>query len=139
MDTDEARRAWRQIILKSVKAAKASEIRKSLSKEDYWIFVQRAISSASELTSIVAESSSSLTVSNLGVILNYPITSTVELEFFVDGSDTRSIGVSVIAEGRYGPVLQEALVAISRECSLFATLGGRRLFLYSRSSHKSKS
>jgi hypothetical protein len=56
--------------------------------------------------------------------LNYPITSTVELEFLVDGSDTRSIGVSVIAEGRYEPVLQEALVAISRECLLFAYIGG---------------
>lgn len=123
VDTDEARRAWRHIKLKNLKAAKASKIRKYLSREDYWRFVQRAISSTSELTSIVAESSSSLTVSNLGVILNYPITSTVELKFFVDGSDTRSIGVSIIAEGRYEPVLQEALVAIARECLLFADIG----------------
>lgn len=109
--------------MKSGKAAKACEMKSELSREDYWRFVQRAISSSSELASIVAASGSSLTFSNLGVILNYPITPTVELKFLVDGSDTRSIGVSVIADGRYEPVLQDALLAVSRECLLFADIG----------------
>jgi FkbM family methyltransferase len=109
--------------MKNVESARASQMREALSREDYWRFVQGTISSASELSSIVADSGSSLTVSNLGVVLNYPITSAAELKFFVDGSDTRSIGVSVLAEGRYEPVLQEALLAVSRECSLFADIG----------------
>jgi FkbM family methyltransferase len=46
----------------------------------------------------------------------------------VDGADMRSIGVSVIADGRYEPMLQEALLAVSKDCLLFADIGANAGF-----------
>lgn len=87
------------------------------------MLVQAEIFGFSGLSSLLAESGSSLTVSDIGTTLNYPITPKVSLTFVLDGSDTRSIGVSVIAEGRYEPLLQEALLAVASECSSFADVG----------------
>lgn len=106
-----------------LQAAKVSRENGKLSREDYWGLVKTAISSALELSSVVAASDSTLTVSEIGMVLNYPITPHVKLKLFVDGSDTRSIGVSVIAEGRYEPVIQKALLAVSQDCLLFADIG----------------
>ena len=94
-----------------------------LSREDYWRLVKTSISSASELSVNLAESGSSLTVSDLGVILNYPITPKEIIKLYVDAKDTRSIGVSIISGGRYEPVLQETLLAVASECLTFADIG----------------
>ncbi len=94
-----------------------------LSREDYWGLVKASISSASELSVNLTESGSSLTVSDIGVILNYPITPTEIIKLVVDAKDTRSIGVSILSGGRYEPVLQETLLAVSSECLTFADIG----------------
>jgi FkbM family methyltransferase len=114
--------------LTKIDAAKLARISSQLSREEYWGLVQQSIFSASELSSIVASSDSTVEISKLGVVLNYPITRTVNIKLIVDGSDMRSIGVSVIADGRYEPLLQEALLAVSKDCSLFADIGANAGF-----------
>ena len=99
-----------------------------VSREDYWRLVQDAISSASELGPLLRMSSSSIKISDTEVVLSYPLTPAVILDFVVDHSDTRSIGVSVISDGRYEPLLQEALLRVALGCKLFADIGANAGF-----------
>lgn len=111
-----------------IDAAKLARMNNKISREEYWGLVQQSIFSASELSTIVATSDSTLEISNLGVVLNYPITPTANIKLIVDGADMRSIGVSVIADGRYEPILQEALLAVSKDSFLFADIGANAGF-----------
>lgn len=109
--------------LTTLSDAKASVRNGTLTREDYWRLVQGSISSASGLSAILAESGSSITVSELGIILKYPITPTQSVKFFLDAEDTRSIGTSIVAGGRYEPVLQEALLKVSTQSKTFIDVG----------------
>jgi FkbM family methyltransferase len=73
-------------------------------------------------------SSSSIKITERDVVLSYPLTPAVKLDFVVDHCDTRSIGVSVIADGRYEPLLQEALLEVARDCKLFTDIGANAGF-----------
>ena len=99
-----------------------------LSREQYWRQVQTSLTGIENLAPLLEYSNSTLTVERQGVILNYPITPDKEIRFFVDVNDTRSIGVSVISEGRYEPLLESTLLEISRGCSGFADIGANAGF-----------
>lgn len=73
-------------------------------------------------------SSSSIKITDTEVVLSYPLTPSVILDFVVDHSDTRSIGVSVISDGRCEPLLQEALLGVAYNCKLFADIGANAGF-----------
>jgi hypothetical protein len=73
-------------------------------------------------------SSSAIKITDRQVVLSYPLTPAVMLDFVVDHRDTRSIGVSVISDGRYEPLLQEALLGVARDCRLFADIGANAGF-----------
>ena len=113
----------RGVRMKALDAARLSQNTGAMPREEYWGLIRGAIANASELSGCLAQSGSNLTISEVGLVLNYPIDSNASIRFIVDGSDTRSIGVSVIADGRYERLLQESLLAISRHCSAFADIG----------------
>jgi hypothetical protein len=71
---------------------------------------------------------SSLEISHRGMILHYPLTSKVNLDFILNETDTRSIGVTIVSEGRYEPRLQDALLKVSKQCRLFADIGANAGF-----------
>jgi FkbM family methyltransferase len=99
-----------------------------VTREDYWKSVKGALSAASELNALLEVSGSSLEISSQGLILSYPLAQETKLDLIVDPKDTRSIGVTVIAEGHYEPVLQQALLEISKECSSFLDIGANAGF-----------
>lgn len=112
--------------LASLKLARSSE--QGISREDYWRSVQVSLLNAAGLAPLLSDSGSSIEISQRGMFLNYPLTPQVNLSFIVNESDTRSIGVSVVSEGRYEPSLQNALLKVSEECGSFADIGANAGF-----------
>jgi FkbM family methyltransferase len=112
--------------LASLKRARSSE--RGISREDYWRSVQASLSRAAGLAPLLSDSGSSIEISQRGMLLNYPLTPEVNLSFIVNESDTRSIGVTVVSEGRYEPRLQNALLKVSEECGSFADIGANAGF-----------
>jgi FkbM family methyltransferase len=108
--------------------AKSDRDNGSITREDYWRLVQGSISSASQLSKLLEASGARLTITSRGTLLNYPIDAATEVCFLVDSEDTRSIGISVVSEGRYEPVLEHALLEISKDCKLFVDIGANAGF-----------
>jgi FkbM family methyltransferase len=100
----------------------------SIPREDYWRIVQSRLSSASQLSKLLEASGSHLTISPLGMVLSYPLSQSIDIKFLVNSEDTRSIGVSVISDGKYEPLLQQALLEISQDCELFIDIGANAGF-----------
>jgi len=114
--------------LKDLSQAKAARDSGSIDRNDYWRLVQSTISSTSQLSNLLKVSGSCLKISSEGIVLNYPLTQNRKIEFFVDSEDTRSIGVSVVSEGRYEPILEKALLEVSLDCRLFCDVGANAGF-----------
>jgi hypothetical protein len=112
--------------LASLKRARSSD--RGISREDYWRSVQISLSRAAGLAPLLSDSGSSIEISQRGMLLHYPLTPEVNLSFIVNESDTRSIGVTVVSEGRYEPKLQTALLKVSKECKSFADIGANAGF-----------
>jgi FkbM family methyltransferase len=108
--------------------AKIARDNGSITREDYWRLVMGYTASASELSKLLEASAASITITARGMFLNYPIDPSTTVSFLVDSEDVRSIGISVVSEGRYEPVLQHALLEISRDCKLFIDAGANAGF-----------
>jgi|688.fasta_scaffold295990_2 FkbM family methyltransferase len=108
--------------------AKTARGNGSIPREDYWRVVKNSVSSASQLSKLLGASGAYLTISSGGIVLHYPLTPNSELKFVVDSEDTRSIGLSVISEGRYEHLIQQALLEISRDSELFIDIGANAGF-----------
>lgn len=108
--------------------AKTARENGSIPREDYWRLVQSRIFSASQLSELLQASGSHFTISPMGMVLHYPLSKYIEIKFLVDSEDIRSIGVSVVSDGQYEPLLQQALLEISRDCELFIDVGANAGF-----------
>ena len=108
--------------------AKTARDNGQMPREDYWRLVQSSIGSAAQLSKLLEASGANLTISSKGVVLQYPLSPSIDIEFLVNSEDARSIGVSVISEGQYEPLLQQTLLEISRDCELFVDIGANAGF-----------
>jgi len=108
--------------------AKTARDNGQIPREDYWRLVQNSIRSAAQLSKLLEASGSSLTISSKGMVLRYPLSPSTDIQFLVDSEDARSIGVSVVSEGQYEPLLKQALLEISRDCELFVDVGANAGF-----------
>jgi len=99
-----------------------------LDRESYWDNIRIALSKASELIPLIGYSDSEIAVTSNGMVLKYPLSENLQLKFFIDPADTRSIGVSVISEGRYEPVLESCLIEIAKRSESFCDVGANAGF-----------
>lgn len=98
------------------------------SREEYWGSVQNSLSETAQLSPLLVESGSHIRVTGEHVVLVYPLTPEVNLDLIVDERDMRSIGVAIISEGRYEPLLERALLLIARHCKVFTDIGANAGF-----------
>lgn len=98
------------------------------SREEYWGSVQHSLSSTAQLSSLLIESGSQIRVTGEQMVLVYPLTPEVNLDLIIDERDMRSIGVAIISEGRYEPLLEMALLRIARHCKVFNDIGANAGF-----------
>jgi FkbM family methyltransferase len=108
--------------------AKKNRVDGVIPREDYWQLVRSSLASASKLSKLLESSGAYLKISSSGTVLSYPLTPSTDVDFIVDSEDTRSIGVSVVSDGPYEPLLQKALLEISRDCKLFIDVGANAGF-----------
>lgn len=111
--------------LKELLIAKSKGI---ITRENYWTSVKESLSVCDDLVPLLQGSSAEIIIDSKCVKLKYPLSTGKNIEMLVDSEDTRSIGVSVIAEGRYEAMFERSLLAIGQESLLFLDIGANAGF-----------
>lgn len=100
----------------------------SLEREKYWNHVKESLEVLEQVAGLLRNSRASITVSQEGIKMTYGLSNERKISFFVDPADTRSVGVAIVADGRYEELFERALIAIAPATKRFLDVGANAGF-----------
>ena len=91
----------------------------SITREDYWLDIQKELRSMKSLTEVFSPSLKSLAVSQNGIILKYEVVDSISIQLELDSEDIRSAPFTILSEGHYELFESKILLNIAKNAKLF--------------------
>lgn len=102
---------------------KTMRIQGLMSREDYWLEVQKIVRISQQLSAIFTSRIKCLNFNLDGLVLTYAINDNVDIDMYFDSEDIRSAPFVILAEGSYEPFESSLLFKLAAECSSFCDIG----------------
>jgi FkbM family methyltransferase len=100
----------------------------SISRETYWLEVQKSLNNLSSLQSVFSSKVSKLEVLSDGLTLEYFLKPDSKLSMIIEPKDLRSAPMTIICEGSYEPILSKILFHTGINARTFVDVGANAGF-----------
>jgi len=102
---------------------RSSRLNGLVTRESYWIEIQKQLRLLEPITQICEKSQISLIFREGKIIVQISLLEMMNIEMYLDVEDIRSVPFSVIADGKYEPLLSDLILGLAAQSKYFLDIG----------------